>query len=73
MSPILWNEGIIPLLITNHSGILGAESKLDFNLKQFLKQSNQPIRNKLLYAIFVFIYIIYLVYIDYLIYIDNIR
>jgi len=27
MSPIFMNEGIIPLLINNHSGFNGAESK----------------------------------------------
>ena len=42
-------EGIIPFLITNNSGINGAESKWDFDLTFLMNQSNEYTRNKSLY------------------------
>lgn len=42
-------EGIIPILITNNSGINGAESKWDFDLTLLMNQSNEYIHNKSLY------------------------
>lgn len=41
-------EGIIPLLINNHSGINDAESKYNSDLSLLMNQSNESTRNKII-------------------------
>lgn len=48
----LWNEGMIPLLIHNHSGINGAESKQDSYLRLFMKQFNESTQKKFIDFLF---------------------
>lgn len=54
MPPILslWNEGMIPLLIHNHSGINGAESKQDSYLRLFMKQFHESTQKKFIDFLF---------------------